>query len=288
MEILIARTAGFCMGVARALRQLDEALHAYPHRPIVTLGPIIHNPQVLERYATHGVQVAADLDAIPPAAVVLIRAHGIPCDVEGHLHARGCTVVDATCPKVKKAQLLIGRHCQDPGSHLMLFGEPDHPEVRGLVSRARQATVFGSVAEVQTLLLPPGTIVLAAQTTQDRDEFQRIARTLKAQHPQITVLDTICDATKLRQEEVRTLAQKVDGILVVGGKTSGNTRRLVQLGAQSGRPTWHIETAHEIPPEVLTLKRLGVTAGASTPDWVIQEVVAALSLTTPQSAAVGP
>ncbi len=275
MELIVARSAGFCMGVALALRKLDQALRNHPHAVIVTLGPIIHNPQVLERYRAQGVIVAEDLDAIPQEAIVLVRAHGIPAAVAKALTARNHVVVDATCPKVKKAQLLIERHCSTT-TPLFLFGEPEHPEVQGLMSRAAQAVVFSGFDELTRLPLPPIPLVLAAQTTQDRAEFTAIATWLQERVPHLTVLDTICDATRLRQDEVRELAHEVEAIVVVGGKSSGNTRRLAQIAAECGRPTWHVETAAELSAELAAFCRVGVTAGASTPAWIIDEVVAAL------------
>ena len=275
MNITLAKTAGFCMGVARALRRLDQAMVEHPERTIVTLGPIIHNPQVLARYHQRGVRVVHGPEDVPDGAVVLIRAHGVPVDTARALAQRPVIVVDATCPKVKKAQVLIERHCPT-NVPLLLFGEPEHPEVQGLKSRAQQAIVFESVNALKRFSLPVGPAVLAAQTTQERTEFTRIAHLLQAQIPELTVLDTICDATKLRQDEVRLLCQRVEALVVVGGKNSGNTRRLAQISAECGRPTWHVETAAELPPEVASLTNIGVTAGASTPAWVIDEVVAAL------------
>lgn len=275
MNVVVARSAGFCMGVALALRKLDQALRDHPDRAVVTLGPIIHNPQVLERYHALGVAVAETVADIPEGAVVLVRAHGVPRPVAETLARRGHTVVDATCPKVKKAQILIGRHC-GATLPLLLFGEPHHPEVQGLMSHAAQATVFQSLEELVRLPLPAGPVVLAAQTTQDRAEFTRIAAWLRQRVSRLTVLDTICDATKLRQDEVRQLAGQVEAVVVVGGRTSGNTRRLAQIAAESGRPTWHVETAAELPSELRQHSHVGVTAGASTPAWIIDEVVAAL------------
>lgn len=275
MNVVIARSAGFCMGVALALRKLDQALRDHPGRTVATLGPIIHNPQVLERYQALGVAVATTVADIPEGAVVLVRAHGVPRPVAETLSRRGHTVVDATCPKVKKAQLLIARHCE-AALPLLLFGEPDHPEVQGLMSHAAQATVFQSLEELTRWPLPTGPVVLAAQTTQDRAEFSRIAAWLGQRVAGLTVLDTICDATKLRQDEIRQLAGQVDAVVVVGGRSSGNTRRLVQIAAESGRPTWHVETAAELPPELGHHGCVGVTAGASTPAWIIDEVVTAL------------
>jgi len=188
-------------------------------------------------------------------------------------------IKDATCPRVKKAQLLIGRHTAE-GQELLLYGEADHPEVAGLVSYATNGYfIFDSEAELDAYELSAGkSYVLAAQTTQDRAIFDRLAKRL-SDDPEldVTVLETICDATKLRQEEVQSLAGQVDFMVVVGGLNSGNTRRLAQVAREQGTPSVHVETAADL--ELDELKRygkIGVTAGASTPRLLIDEVIEVL------------
>jgi len=278
MELIIAETAGFCMGVDLALRKLDDAIMRHPAETIHTLGPIIHNPQVLEHYATQGVR-KVDADALlPQGDVLIIRAHGVPLPLQERFEKQGLQLIDATCPKVKKAQILIRKQAE-LGKHLLLFGEQNHPEVRGLVSYAPMHSVFESLEELQNLTLDPaGTYFLAAQTTQDRDQFGLIATYLRNQiDPQAVILDTICTATKDRQEEVRTIAKKVQAMVIVGGKDSGNTRRLAQIAQETGVYAVHVETAAELPLDTLRkFSSIGLTAGASTPGWIIREVAAAL------------
>lgn len=268
------------MGVDLALRRLDKLILSAEERPIYILGPIIHNPQVLKRYAEKGVIMADDPSEVPAGAFVVIRAHGITRQVEETLRARQVKIKDATCPRVKKAQLLIGRHSDD-GSELLLYGEADHPEVAGLVSYARNGHfVFGSEEELAAHGLEPGKrYVLAAQTTQDRVHFERIAADLKGRSDlDVTVLETICDATKLRQAEAKELARKVDFMVVVGGYNSGNTRRLAQVVSDQGTPCRHVETIDDLPLEELTgYARIGVTAGASTPRTLIDKVLDGLA-----------
>ena len=285
MELIIAETAGFCMGVDMALHKLDNAVSIPPQgaQHIYTLGPIIHNPQVLARYKDLGVLQTDGTKPLQAGDVVVIRAHGIPKHIQTKLEGQNITVVDATCPKVKKAQILIQRQA-DQNKHLLLFGERDHPEVQGLVSYAPRHTIFESLEELQAYEVDPAqTYFLAAQTTQDRESFNTIREYLTAKvDATMTILDTICMATKDRQEEVRELSRKVQAMVIVGGKNSGNTRRLAQIAQESGIFAIHVETAEELPLEELAaFTRIGLTAGASTPPWIIQDVAQTLRLAFP-------
>jgi len=279
MEVIRARLAGFCMGVGLALKKLDALLEDGDSRTTYMLGPIIHNPQVLESYARHGVGLAQTPGDIPAGSRAVIRAHGIPREVEADLRERGVEVVDATCPKVKRAQLLIAEQTQ-AGRKLLLFGEDDHPEVRGLLSYAGpDAFVFETPAALDTHPLSPDEpYVLAAQTTQDRQGFRQIQDDLAARLPGgVPALETICDATRLRQDEAIRLAGRVDCAVVVGGKASGNTRRLAQVIEGEGTPTLLVETVEDLRGLDLTpYARVGLTAGASTPKSIIDEIEAHL------------
>lgn len=271
MEIFLARTAGFCMGVSLALQKLDTALEQADGKRICTLGPIIHNPQVLADYEARGVFCASSPEELGEGDCVLIRAHGITRQVEEAVRSSGAQVQDATCPKVKKAQLAI-RKATEGGATLLLFGEAEHPEVRGLLSYAHgPAHVFGGASELADLRLDGGVdYVLASQTTQDRGVFEGLVRDLQHRLPHLAVLSTICDATRERQEEALKIAETVDVMVVVGGRQSGNTRRLADLAAQCGRTTYHIEEASELRAENFSKKsRVGLTAGASTPKKLI-------------------
>nr|WP_286181713.1 4-hydroxy-3-methylbut-2-enyl diphosphate reductase [Desulfovibrio sp. Huiquan2017] len=279
VEVILAETAGFCMGVGMALTKLDQLVNEPDGHLIYILGPIIHNPQVLKRYADKGVIMVHDPADVPVGAHVVIRAHGITRQVEAALRKRKVRIKDATCPRVKKAQLLIERNTADNGE-LLLYGEAEHPEVAGLVSYAQHGHfVFGSAEELaRHRLTPDRRYVLAAQTTQDRVRFESIAADLTGRDDvEVTVLETICDATKLRQIEARELAEDVDFMVVVGGYNSGNTRRLAQVVAERGTPCKHVETAEELPlTDLARYKRIGVTAGASTPRILIDRVLSDL------------
>ncbi|GFK95866.1 4-hydroxy-3-methylbut-2-enyl diphosphate reductase [Fundidesulfovibrio magnetotacticus] len=280
MDVLRAETAGFCMGVDLALRKLDKLLAGNASEaPIYTFGPLIHNPQVLREYAQRGVRLCEDPEVIEPGAVVLIRAHGVPKGVFERLRARGAIIADATCPKVTKAQKLIARQA-DEGGILLLYGEEAHPEVRGLLSHASHgAIIFDSLAELQGHTLDRAdSYFLAAQTTQDEEEFERIRDHLFTTLGRaIPVLHTICDATQKRQAEAIALARSVDFMVVVGGRESGNTRRLAKVAQSQGTPCALVETAAELPLEKMRgLSRIGLTAGASTPKKIIDAVESAL------------
>ena len=203
MDVYRAKTAGFCMGVSLALQKLNTALERKGGAPettrICTLGPIIHNPQVLAEYESRGVVCVKEAAQLHPGDVAVIRAHGITRQVEEQVKQSGADIVDATCPKVKKAQLSIGRATAD-GATLLLFGEADHPEVRGLVSYAcGPAHVFGTAAELESLHLAENkAYVLASQTTQDRQIFQEIVEDLRTRIADLVVLSTICDAARER------------------------------------------------------------------------------------------
>ncbi len=274
MKVVRANTAGFCMGVALALDKLNTAVEKKSTQRICTLGPIIHNPQVLEHYAQLGVHCLARANEVQNDDCIIVRAHGITQSEEALLRQSGAQIIDATCPKVKKAQLAIAKATQK-GRTLLLFGEENHPEVRGLISYAAYgAEVFDSLEKLCALTLAPqGAYVLASQTTQDGKIFQEIIDYLKGCLEDIPVLSTICHATHERQEEITHIAATVDAVVVVGGKSSGNTARLADVASAVGVPTWHVETVDELKKEnFLTFSQIGLTAGASTPKRLIDAV----------------
>ena len=276
MRVIRAETAGFCMGVDLALRKLDRVVTAAAGSgvPIYTLGPIIHNPQVLEEYAAKGVLTVKDPAEIPTGSHVVIRAHGIPREVETALEARGVQIMDATCPKVKRAQVLIAEEAAK-GRRLLLFGEADHPEVKGLRSYATEGSlVFETLENLQGCELGMADeCFLAAQTTQDRKAFEAVTAYLLERCPGMPVLQTICDATRERQQEALDVAGEVEAMVVVGGYSSGNTRRLVDVAQSRGIPCFHVETPEELPLEKLEkFAIIGLTGGASTPKRLIDAI----------------
>ena len=273
------------MGVSLALRRLNESISAFrasdaeqTDARLATLGPVIHNPRVIANYEQQGVVCLSKVEEARKGDVVLIRAHGVPKEVEHALLVRGATVIDATCPKVKKAQLAIATERKRGRGTLLLYGEADHPEVKGLVSYAdNEAHVFVDSAGFDAVLLDPNSgYFLAAQTTQDLLGFEDIcARATKRLGHDVPMLHTICDATRARQAEVLKIARQVDVVIVVGGANSGNTRRLAEVAEAQGARALRIEDAAELSPaQFVGVGVVGLTAGASTPAIHIDAVAA--------------
>ncbi len=281
MEIVRAKKAGFCMGVDLALYKLDRLIAGETqHGSIFILGSIIHNPQVVAEYARRGITTLHSPDEVPDGATVVIRAHGIARGVRADLHRRGIIIVDATCPKVTEACLRIEEHTLD-GRTLLLYGDETHPEVKALLSYAGGSTfVFDSLQALMNIPLRTGqAFCLAAQTTQDKQIFSSMVESLQARGDlDLQVLQTICSATRQRQEEAIRIAGEVDFVIVAGGFESSNTKRLAQVVAANGAAVLHVETVDELPlSELKKYRRIGLTAGASTPQKVIDEIQQALT-----------
>jgi 4-hydroxy-3-methylbut-2-enyl diphosphate reductase len=259
------------MGVRRAIEMvLAEANRG--KGPICTFGPLIHNNQVLKLLESKGIGVLEKLEEDVHGTVV-IRAHGIPPQQRKYLRASDATILDATCPRVARVQSIIRYHT-NKGYTAVIAGDVDHQEVVGLVGYSTgPAHVISSVSEIDHLP-DEDKIFLVAQTTQDDEVYHEIKEAFKSRYPNGLVFNTICDATHKRQEEVRSFSGQVDGVVVVGGYHSGNTQRLVQVSRAAGLSTYHVETEGELDTAKLSsMDSVGVTAGASTPNWMIREVV---------------
>jgi 4-hydroxy-3-methylbut-2-enyl diphosphate reductase len=273
MKLVIARMSGFCMGVRRAVEMaLDvPSTHA---GPFCTYGPLIHNPQVLELLDGKGITA---LDAIPEKGegTVLIRAHGVPPQLKKQLKAAGFNVIDATCPRVVRVQSIIRKHARQ-GYAVIIIGDKDHPEVIGLRGYAGDnGHVAGSLASLEALPVFDKAIIVA-QTTQNTLEYQSIRQWAERFRPGYKVFDTICDSTDQRQAEVKRLSEAVDAVIVVGGRESGNTQRLYEIAKLSGKPAFHVESEADLAgidfDQLEAARSIGITAGASTPNWVIRKV----------------
>ncbi len=278
MKLKIAEYAGTCMGVDLALKKLDETISNAENNLVVTIGPIIHNPQVLKEYEKKNVQILENIDKVEKSMHVLIRAHGIPKDDEEKLRNTGAKIFDATCPKVKKAQLAVKKSTSQAldNTVLLLYGEEEHPEVRGLVSYSEVPyLIFDKPKEILSKIQElANNFILVSQTTQDKEIYDNFSKNLvELSKGKVEILDTICDATQKRQEAVRKLAPNVDSFVIIGGRTSGNTRRLAEIAASYKIPTFYIETASELQlEEFKESSTIGLTAGASTPNKYIEEV----------------
>jgi (E)-4-hydroxy-3-methyl-but-2-enyl pyrophosphate reductase len=270
MKLIIAKTAGFCMGVRRAVELVLDAPGSH-QKPIYTYGPLIHNPQVLDLLADKGISA---LDDAPDTGegTILIRAHGIPPQTKDKLKGAGFDVIDATCPRVIKVQSIIRKHAAQ-GYASIIVGDWDHPEVIGLLGYAgKNGHVIGTLEELKALPTFDRAI-LVAQTTQNARLFSELQAWVQERRRHYKVFDTICDSTNKRQAEIQDLAGCVDVVVVVGGKSSGNTQRLAEIARRTGKPTFHIESEEDLDFQALaTARSIGITAGASTPNWVIKRV----------------
>jgi (E)-4-hydroxy-3-methyl-but-2-enyl pyrophosphate reductase len=275
MEIKLAKTAGFCMGVRRAVDiVLEIAQHESGHH-IYTYGPLIHNPQTIELLKSRGIIPVKDIEEISDRqnAVLIIRAHGIAPAERKIIKESGIKIIDATCPKVGYVQAIIKKHTELDYT-VIIVGDKEHPEVDGLLgyTSGRGITV-ATVEEVDKLPLLDK-ICVVAQTTQGLDNYNRIVEKIKKAYPDTVVFNTICSSTEQRQAEVMTMAGEMDALFIVGGKNSANTRRLADLAQKQQTPTFHIETAAELDNiNIEPFNRIGVSAGASTPNWIIDRVM---------------
>ena len=268
MEVILAEHLGFCYGVKRAIEIARE--NASPNGTSSTLGPIIHNPQMVERLKNEGVGTVGSLDEMKDG-LVIIRSHGVGPKVYEDAESRGLELVDATCPHVKKAQL-SAKLLSEEGYTVVIIGEKNHPEVKSIFEwTARGAYIIETEAEAEKLPRI-GKLGIVSQTTFSAERFQRIVSRLLEKSREIKILRTICTATDLRQTAALELAEKVDMMLVIGGKNSANTSRLAQICATKCK-TYHIETVVELQDDWMKgVNKIGITAGASTPDWIIKEV----------------
>jgi len=276
MKVVIAKKAGFCLGVRRAVDLTLDLVNAGDAK-ITTFGPLIHNPQVLQVLQEKGVGVLKTVSGKDSGAgTVIIRAHGVPPEAKNTLQDAGFQVKDATCPRVLKVQAIITKH-QTLGKRTVIIGDKNHAEVVGLMGYAGDdCLVISSEDEVQSLELDSPYIVVS-QTTQDDLTFEAISRAIVTRFPGGKVFNTICDSTHVRQHEVRKLCNEVEALVVVGGKNSANTKRLGEIALGLGKEVFLIESEDELDVRALgRYDRVGITAGASTPTWMINRVVRAL------------
>jgi 4-hydroxy-3-methylbut-2-enyl diphosphate reductase len=268
MEIIIAKTAGFCFGVKRAVDMAFD-MTKKKQKGIYTLGPIIHNPQVIERLKGKGI---SPIDDIGKAGIksLIIRTHGIPSQLMNRISEAGYKIVDATCPFVKKAQH-YAKLLMEEGYQVIILGDREHPEVQGLMSYAgKDVIVVDNKCSLPKIKRNVGIVV---QTTQPIEALKNLFGRVIEHVNEVKVYNTICNSTARRLKETGEMAKGVDIMLVVGGKNSANTTQLAKLCQAMSVSTYHIETANELRTKWFKgVKKVGITAGASTPDWIIKEV----------------
>lgn len=281
MKIIRASVLGFCFGVRRAVELAEKALADYPGKNVYSLGPLIHNETALKVLESKGLKIAEenDVDLIPDYSVVIIRAHGVPLSVINQLEKKNAVIIEATCPRVKASQKMVAKY-NHSDEYVILTGDKNHGEVKGIAGYAgKNFILIETVEDARKLHIPDCDnmkVVLLSQTTFSPREFVEIENILRNKIKNLTVMNTICPATNERQEALLDLCKNVDGVLVIGGKSSSNTIRLYQTAAANCGNAAHIQGVDDIPEEFFKMETVGITAGASTPDGIIEAVEKAL------------
>lgn len=269
MEIKIAKKAGFCFGVKRAI-DMTFKLAGEDNRGLCTYGPLIHNPQVVDELKHRGVETVDDLSS-PDIRTIIIRTHGVSPQVYAETSKMGYNVIDATCPFVKKAQN-FAQKLSEEGYQVLIIGDRQHPEVQGLIGFAAGDAVVINAEDPMPALKPRVGIIV--QTTQSFDTFRKVVLQVIEKAKEVKIYNTICDFTARRVIETKSLAKKVDLMVIVGGKNSANTNQLVKLSTEVCAKVYHIETSKELRKSWFKgVDKVGITGGASTPQWIIDDVV---------------
>lgn len=277
MNVELAKTAGFCFGVKRAVDTVYQQIEQYRGEKIFTYGPIIHNEEVIKDLRSHGVEVLNDEEELKTADadVVVIRSHGVAKYIYDIMEERGITCVDATCPFVKKIHKIVAEKSAE-GSYIVIVGNGEHPEVQGIRGWAgEQVTVVQTAEDAERFELPDKDqkVCIVAQTTFNYNKFKELVEIISKKRYDIVVLNTICNATKERQTEARQIAARVDAMVVIGDKRSSNTQKLFEICKEECLNTYYIQTLDDFDMNQLrSVETVGITAGASTPNKIIEEV----------------
>ena len=277
MQVILAQPRGFCAGVERAIEIVERALEKYGP-PIYVRHEIVHNRHVVDRLRAKGAEFVQELDEIPPGGVTIFSAHGVAKKVEEWAAERNLPVIDATCPLVSKVHK-EGRRYAEQNREIILIGHEGHPEVEGTMGQIPGGRVhlISTVEDAQKLEIEnPEMLAYITQTTLSVDDTRVVIDALKARFPAIVGPDTrdICYATQNRQEAVRELAKVVDAILVIGAQNSSNSKRLSEIGQELGKPSYLLADATDLNPDwVKDVKRVGITAGASAPEDLVQDLI---------------
>lgn len=272
MEVRLASSRGFCFGVEDAIEIAESAVNQYGPGRVVALGPLIHNKQVVNNLERAGLVQSGDLETVEPSQTVLIRSHGAPPATFEFAKDRGLNVVDATCVLVKRAQEVV-KQLHEEGYHVVMIGDPNHPEVRGVIGYAPNVTVIDRGADLEQSLPYKERLGIVAQTTHSPEHVaDMIAEILKRPYREVKIVNTLCLEVTRRQEAAIELARQVDVMFVLGGLHSANTQEMARLCREVGCETYHLETWEQFVPSMALGKRVaGLTAGASTPESVIAE-----------------
>ena len=276
MNVVLAKSAGFCFGVKRAVETVYQQTEKSEH-PIYTFGPIIHNEEVVADLEKKGVQVVSSASELigKPKGTVIIRSHGVEKKIYEEIRGLGFEIVDATCPFVLKIHRLVEQYGQE-GYHVVIIGNETHPEVEGIKgwSNETETTVIGTKEEAEAFCIPSGKkVCIVSQTTFNYNKFQELVEIVSKKGYDIIVLNTICNATEERQTEAEQIAKKVDAMIVIGGKASSNTQKLFEICKKECANTYYIQTIKDLDlTRLKSTDNVGITAGASTPNNIIEEV----------------
>lgn len=274
MEVRLARKRGFCFGVEDAIELAQRTLQAHEPGKVVALGPVIHNPQVVEDLERAGLNQSADLEELAPGTTVLIRSHG--ADPETYVRAaqKGLDIVDATCVLVKRAQTVV-KQLHEEGYTVVMIGNANHPEVRGVIGYAPEVIVVDCEEDLDRVLPKRERLGIVAQTTHAPEHVASMIGAIAARpFRELKIINTLCLEVVRRQEAVAELCGEVDVMFVLGGLHSANTRELARICEEAHLPTYHLESWDQFEPRMVVGHEIaGVTAGASTPDYIIDEFV---------------
>lgn len=279
MLIKKAKVQGFCFGVAITVKKAEEAIET--RDDVTTLGHVVHNPQMVSSLASRGLKNAASVDEVQ-SGTLFVRAHGLPIDVLEKAKAKNLTVIDATCPMVTKIHVQAEK-LKGEGYKIVVVGDPHHPEVKGTLSHVPGAWCIETVEEVATL--PRASRVgVVVQSTYSKARFLDIVKALTAKYYEVRAVNTICTDTNNRQSEAVTLSKEVQVMVVVGGKTSANTKHLAELAEMNGARAYHIEGPDELQAGWFSgVSAAGLMSGASTPGWLVDEVAARMEALSSQA-----
>jgi len=284
MEVILASKRGFCFGVEDAIELAQNTIESNPTGEVIALGPVIHNKQVVHQLQTEGLDQSGDLEEIPAGHTLLIRSHGAPPEIHDRAEQRNLNVVDATCILVKKAQNVV-RKLHEEGYQVIMIGDRQHPEVIGVIGYAPDVIVIDSEEEIDEVLPHRGKLGIVAQTTHAPEHVADMIGAICARpFREIKIVNTLCLEVIRRQEAAVELCRDVEVMFVLGGLHSANTRELARLCVDQGMITFHLETWDDFRSDMVAGKRVaGVTAGASTPDSVINHFVENLKRAQPAS-----
>lgn len=274
LNIHVAEHSGFCFGVKRAINMIENVAEEYSGQQIFTLGPIIHNPQTVKKLSDEGINVLENADDAQ-SGVVILRTHGVELSLLEKLKKKNVTIIDATCPFVGRAQEYV-KELHDRNYPVIIIGEKDHPEVRALKSQIEAGAYVLSDPDDLSVLknIHSSKAGIVCQTTQDSGNFKKMTTLLFDYFKELHIYNTICNATQLRQSSAIEMAKRTDMMIIIGGFNSANTKRLFELCKNIQVKTYHIETESDIKKEWFdeSIKDVGIAAGASTPDWIIENV----------------